>query len=76
MNRLVERYTANRLRLLARRQGLRLVEQRPRRHLANDEHSTVRLLIRPDIVLLDKEQRPVTILDTKWKRLTNQDPLA
>ena len=76
MNRLFERYTANRLRPLARRQGLRLVEQQPRRHLATDEHRKGRVLMRPDIALLDKNQRPVTILDTKWKRLTNQDPLS
>ncbi|PKG48426.1 McrC family protein [Halomonas sp. MES3-P3E] len=76
MNRLFERYTANRLRPLARRQGLRLVEQRPRRYLASDEHGKGRVLMRPDIALLDKNQRPVTILDTKWKRLPNQDPLS
>jgi 5-methylcytosine-specific restriction enzyme subunit McrC len=76
MNRLFERYTANRLRPLARQQGLRLVEQRPRRHLANDKHGKGRVLMRPDIALLDKHQRPMIILDTKWKRLTNQEPLS
>ncbi|MDP4557510.1 hypothetical protein Q9247_07430 [Halomonas meridiana] len=76
MNRLFERYTANRLGPLARQQGLRLVEQRPRRHLASDKNGKGRVLMRPDITLLDKHHRPVVILDTKWKRLINQDPLS
>lgn len=76
MNRLFERYTASRLRPLARRKGLRLVEQGPRRHLGHEENGKGRLLMRPDISLLDANRRPVAILDTKWKRIYGPDPLA
>ena len=76
MNQLFERYTASLLRPIARRQGLRLVEQRPRRYLGYDETGRGRLLMRPDIALLDRESRPVAILDAKWKRIQASDPLA
>jgi 5-methylcytosine-specific restriction enzyme subunit McrC len=75
MNRLFERYTANRLRPLARRHGLRLVEQGPKRHLGHDANGKGRLLMRPDISLLGSNKNPMAILDTKWKHLEDQDPL-
>lgn len=76
MNQLFERYAASLLRPIARRQGLRLVEQRPRRYLGYDETGRGRLLMRPDIALLDQESQPVAILDAKWKRIEAGDPLA
>ncbi len=76
MNQLFERYTAAILRPLARKQGLRLIEQGPRRYLGRDETGRGRLLMRPDISLLDQHHRPVVILDTKWKRLDGQEPLS
>ncbi|TVQ28518.1 MAG: hypothetical protein EA370_16455 [Wenzhouxiangella sp.] len=76
MNRLFERYTASLLRPIARRQGLRLVEQGPRRYLGHDETGRGRLLMRPDIALLDPDGRPIIIVDTKWKRLEGNDPMA
>jgi len=76
MNRLFERYTASRLRPLARRHGLTLMEQGPRRHLGHEESGRGRLLMRPDISLLDESRRPVVILDTKWKRIEGRDALA
>lgn len=76
MNQLFERYAASLLRPIARRQGLRLVEQRPRRYLGYDETGRGRLLMRPDIAFLDRESQPVAILDAKWKRIEAGDPLA
>ena len=76
MNQLFERYTASVLRPIARQRGLRLVEQGPRLYLAHDEAGRGRVLMRPDIALLDGDGRPVAILDTKWKRLETQDPLS
>ena len=76
MNRLFERYTASLLRPHARRAGLKLMEQRPRRYLATDADDRGRLLMRPDICLLDEAQCPVVVLDTKWKVLGSGDPLS
>jgi len=76
MNQLFERYTASLLRPMARRQGLRLVEQGPRRYLGYDETGRGRLLMQPDIALLDPDGLPVVILDTKWKRIDAQEPMA
>lgn len=76
MNRLFERYTASRLRPLTRRHGLRLMEQGPRRYLAEDSQGKGRLLMRPDISLLNDSESTVAILDTKWKLLNGATPLA
>ncbi len=76
MNQLFERYTASILRPITRQHGLRLVEQGPRRYLGHDEDGRGRLLMRPDIALLDVDGRPVAIFDTKWKRLEAKDPLS
>ena len=64
------------LRPIARQRGLRLVEQGPRRYLGHDDAGRGRVLMRPDIALLDVDGRPVAILDTKWKRLEAHDPLS
>lgn len=76
MNQLFERYAASRLRPVARRNGLKLIEQGPRRHLVHEQNGKGRLLMRPDISLLDDTRRPVMILDAKWKRIAGSDPLA
>ena len=76
MNQLFERYTASVLRPIARQRGLRLIEQGPRRYLGHDEAGRGRVLMRPDIALLDGDGRPVAILDAKWKRLEAREPLA
>ncbi len=76
MNRLFERYTASRLRPLARRHGLKLMVQGPRRHLGHEESGRGRLLMRPDISLLDESRRPLVILDAKWKRIDELGPMA
>lgn len=76
MNRLFERYSASRLRPLARREGLKLLEQGPRHYLGQEESGRGRLLMRPDISLLDESGLPLVILDTKWKRIEGPDPLA
>ncbi|MYL23979.1 hypothetical protein GLV89_09310 [Halomonas alkaliantarctica] len=76
MNRLFERYTASRLLPLARRHGFKLMEQGPRRYLGREESGRGRLLMRPDISLLDASKQPVVILDTKWKRIEGPDAMA
>lgn len=76
MNQLFERFVAARLRPVARRSALRLMEQGPRRYLGVEATGQKRLQMRPDITLLDKTKRPVSILDAKWKLLESNDPLA
>lgn len=76
MNRLFERFVAVKLRPQARKAGLTLMEQGPRRYLGEDNSGKGRLLMRPDISLLDEQKRPVAILDTKWKLLDAGNPLA
>lgn len=76
MNRLFERYTASLIEPEVRLAGLSLQEQGPRQHLITEEHGRDRLLMRPDIALLDRHNTVVSILDTKWKILAGNDPLA
>jgi len=76
MNRLFERFVAVKLRPQARKAGLTLIEQGPRRYLGEDNSGKGRLLMRPDISLLDEHKRPVAILDTKWKLLDAANPMA
>lgn len=76
MNRLFERYVANRLRSQARQQALRLIEQGPRRYLATDDYGRSRLLMRPDITLVDETNVLHCIMDTKWKQLEHHNPVA
>ena len=52
------------------------MEQGPRRYLGVEDTGQKRLQMRPDITLLDKTKRPVSILDAKWKLLESNDPLA
>ncbi|HIB66931.1 MAG TPA: hypothetical protein EYO33_17910 [Phycisphaerales bacterium] len=76
MNQLFERFVAVKLRPTVRKMGLRLMEQGPRKYLGEDDSGKGRLLMRPDISLLDELNRPVAILDTKWKLLESSNPLA
>lgn len=76
MNQLFERFVAVKLRPTARKMGLRLMEQGPRRYLGEDDSGKGRLLMRPDISLLNALNRPVAILDTKWKLLESDSPVA
>ncbi|MGB1763971.1 McrC family protein [Alloalcanivorax xenomutans] len=76
MNQLFERFVAAKLRPVARRIGLRLREQGPRKYLGEDSTGKGRLLMRPDISLINTLNRPVVILDTKWKILDTKTPLS
>ena len=76
MNQLFERFVAVKLRPTARKMGLRLMEQGPRKYLGDDDSGKGRLLMRPDISLLNALNQPVVILDTKWKLLDSGNPLA
>src|SRR5690606_39173629 len=46
------------------------------KYLGQDESGKNRLLMRPDITLINTRHRPVTILDAKWKLLGADNPLA
>ena len=77
MNQLFERFAATRLRPEARKAGLRLIEQGPRRYLGEDDTGKSRLLMRPDISLINEHNKPEVILDAKWKLLNKgSTPLA
>lgn len=76
MNQLFERFVATKLRPTVRQMGLRLIEQGPRKYLGEDSTGKGRLLMRPDISLLNTLNQPVAILDTKWKLLNSDNPLA
>lgn len=76
MNQLFEHFVAVKLRPTARKIGLRLMEQGPRRYLGEDDAGKGRLLMRPDISLLNAQNRLVAIMDTKWKLLDVGSPLA
>ncbi|MFL1404626.1 McrC family protein [Marinobacter sp. M1N3S26] len=76
MNQLFERFVAAKLRPTARKMGLRLMEQGPRKYLGDDSTDKGRLLMRPDISLLNAQNRLIAILDTKWKLLDSGNPLA
>tara|TARA_Y100000590_G_C15662168_1_gene993105 strand:- start:404 stop:1690 length:1287 start_codon:yes stop_codon:yes gene_type:complete len=74
MNKLFEAYISRMLRNVAFRQGLKLREQGPQRYLAQkmiDKKSI--FLMKPDITLLDKDDKPRVLLDTKWKLLDSKD---
>lgn len=76
MNQLFERFVAAKLSSVARRIGFRLREQGPRKYLGEDGTGKGRLLMRPDISLINTLNRPVVILDTKWKILDTTTPLS
>ncbi|TDR50289.1 McrBC 5-methylcytosine restriction system component [Halomonas ventosae] len=53
------------------------MEQGPRRYLGHEASGRGRLLMRPDITLLDETRRTVVILNTTTrKRIEGPDPLA
>jgi len=67
MNALFQRTLAAALRR-ALPEGLRLLEEKPRRYLAQDHQGQARFQLRPDICLL-RGTEVVAIVDAKWKRL-------
>ena len=76
MNQLFERYAVRYVQTHARRNGVRLVPQGPQRYLAYESNGKGRVLMRPDISLLDEQGRILAILDAKWKRIQGYDPIA
>lgn len=76
MNQLFERFVAIKMRPVARRDKLSLIEQGPQKYLGVDRLGKGRLLMRPDITLVDKMGRPLIIMDAKWKLLDSDNPLA
>ncbi len=74
MNRLFETWVAAIMRGYARRQGLRLREQGPRKYLAHrlDIDKSV-FQMKPDIALLDQDNQVTLLADAKWKLLDATD---
>ncbi len=70
MNRLFEEFVALRLRKDARREGYRLKIQDQKNLLNNSGRELFKM--KPDMVLLDSQDRVVGILDTKWKLLDKE----
>ena len=70
MNRLFEGYTAYQLRRVAWETGLRCREQGPPKRLVTrlDKNDSI-FVMKPDISLLDQNNRVLVIADAKWKLL-------
>lgn len=74
MNRLFETWVAASMRGPARRHGLRLREQGPRKYLAHRQDIDKPVFqMKPDIALLDEDNGVVLIADAKWKLLDGED---
>ena len=70
MNRLFESYVAIELRQVCRKFDLKVRTQGPQRYLARDTREDRELfLMKPDISLIGDGNKPIAILDTKWKLL-------
>jgi len=68
MNVLFEEYIGRQARAVFGSQGLQVMLQGPRRHLARSMTGGPAFQLQPDIVVL-QEGHPVLIIDTKWKKL-------
>lgn len=74
MNVLFERWLATELRPIAHKAGLMLREQQPRKYLAYRPDIDRKVFqTRPDISLMDRENKVVMILDAKWKVLDDTE---
>lgn len=51
------------------RSEVRLQSHGDRRHLLQDDQGRGRFQLRPDVVILRKDEGPTIVLDTKWKHL-------
>lgn len=72
MNELFEKYVAKRLSTQLPR-GYRLTEQKPQKALVNTERNEGAFQMKPDIAIhYGKEDKPICILDTKWKRIDQE----
>jgi 5-methylcytosine-specific restriction enzyme subunit McrC len=72
MNRLFEEFLALRLKKSARRKGYRLKMQQPQKYLLKNLNRPL-FKMKPDMVLLDSQNKVVEILDTKWKLLDKDE---
>lgn len=72
MNRLFEEFLAFNLKKGARHKGYRLKIQEPQKYLLKNLNRPL-FKMKPDMVLLDSQNRVVEILDTKWKLLDKDE---
>jgi len=73
MNRLFEAWVAEKLKPWAHQQGWHLRTQGPRKYLTIREDDSQQFQLRPDIALVDDNDVPQMIADTKWKLLNEAD---
>src|SRR5690554_4959658 len=74
MNVLFERWLAAELRPIAHQAGLTVKEQQPRKYLAYRPDIDRKVFqTRPDISLVDRNQKVLMVLDAKWKLLNSND---
>ncbi len=74
MNQLFESYVASELRKSAWSRGLKLREQGPQKYMARRLDTDAQVfLMKPDISLLDNQNRIVLIADAKWKILDESE---
>lgn len=70
MNRLFEGFIAAKIKKMARSNGCRIEVQGPQKRFATESGSGgTKFSLKPDMVLLDSQNRTIGILDTKWKVL-------
>lgn len=74
MNKLFESFVASELRKSAWGRGLRLREQGPQKYMARRQDTDGQVfLMKPDISLLDDQNKVVMIADAKWKVLDESE---
>ena len=74
MNKLFEEFIARKLKVIAWEKGLKLREQGPqKRFIQSSDTDNSFFVMKPDISLIDSNNKVVSILDTKWKVLNDSD---
>lgn len=74
MNKLFEGFVAAKIKKMARSSGCRVRVQGPQKRLAAEPESDgIKFSLKPDMALLDSQDRVIGILDTKWKILRASD---
>lgn len=73
MNKLFEGFVAAKIKKMARSNGCCIRVQGQKRLAAEPESDGLKFFLKPDMVLLDSQNRVIGILDTKWKVLRVSD---
>ena len=74
MNKLFESFIAAKVKKMVKSDGFCIRAQGPPKRLATESESDrIKFLLKPDMVLLDSQDRAIGILDTKWKVLRGSE---